>query len=232
MFEFFSNFGSIDWTAVFKIIGIDIMLGADNAVVIALACAALPLLMRNRAMLWGTAGAIAIRAVALAAAGLLLGITAVKIIAGVYLLYVGYQLLMDHDEETNVESADGILAAIKTIIVADFMMSIDNVMAIAAAAQSVGPHATLYAIAGVIFSIPVIVFAAKYLTVLMDKFPIIIWCGAGLLGWVGAEMIITDTLFTQYVHISTEWAYKAAGFAAVILAVIATRHFSKTNSQI
>jgi len=208
------------------------MLGADNAIVIALACAALPIALRNRALIMGTAGAVLLRALLLAIAGLLMGLIVVKLIAGLYLLYVGYNLLSEHDAETNVESHDGVVAAVKTIIVADFMMSIDNVMAVAGAAESAGAHSTLYAIAGICFSIPVIVLGAKFLTSLMDRFPIIIWFGAGLLGWVGAEMIVSDAILADYIAHDWELAYKTAGFAAVILTVIASKHFTKPDSSV
>jgi YjbE family integral membrane protein len=172
-----------------------------------------------------------VRAIALIAAGFLLLIPGLKIIAGAFLLYVGYQLLNDHDNEDNIESPEGMMAAVKTIIIADLMMSIDNVMAVAGAAQSAGALAIYYSIAGILFSIPIIVLGAKYLTTLMDKFPIIIWLGAGLLGWVGAEMVISDSFVIEHVK-NTEWLYKIAGFFAVILAVVASKHFNKTESNV
>lgn len=225
----------IDWAALIKIIGIDIMLGADNAIVIALACAALAPDMRKKAVLWGTAGAVGLRAVLLAAASLLLEVPYLKIVAGAYLLYVGYKLLKDNgeDHDSSIPAHDRMMSAIKTIIVADFMMSLDNVLAVASAATSAGQHSTLYAIGGIVFSIPIIVFFAQGIIKAMEKFPIIIWAGAGLLGWVGAEMVISDVLihdwlvsndaFTDMTHI----AYKAVGFVAVIFAVMATKHFDK-----
>lgn len=216
----------LDWAAIIKIIGIDIMLGVDNAIVIALACATLPVAMRSRAVMLGTAGAVGLRAILLIFAGFLMGLPYIKLVAGAYLLYIGYKLLMDNDGEHNVAGAERIGDAVKTIIVADFMMSLDNVLAVTAAAQSAGAHSTAYAIAGIIFSIPVIIFGARGLMQLMDRFPVIIWMGAGLLGWVGAEMMITDPLLTAYierVHGSlgdyTHLAYKVAGFASVIFAV-------------
>lgn len=217
---------SFDWGAILKIIGVDIMLGVDNAVVIALACAALPKEVRGKAILWGTAGAVCLRAVLLACAGFIMGVPYVKLAAGAYLLFLGYKLLTGEEGEHNVPAADRMLAAVKTIIVADFMMSLDNVLAVAAAATSAGAHSTLYAIAGIVFSIPVIVFGASALTGLMSRFPAIIWLGAGLLGWVGAEMIISDPLLAAHVDSLhgiagnyTHLCFKAAGFLAVVAAV-------------
>jgi YjbE family integral membrane protein len=224
------DIASIDWAAIIKIIGIDIMLGVDNAIVIALACNALPVEMRKKAVILGTAGAVLLRAILLVFAGYLIGLTWVKLLAGAYLLFIGYQLLMASDDEHEVKSADNIFGAVQTIIVADFMMSLDNVLAVVGAAQTAGEHSTLYAIAGIVLSIPVIVFGAQGIMKLMDRFPIIIWLGAGLLGWVGAEMMITDPVLSSYIervhgslHDYTHLAYKVSGFVAVIFAVLAAR---------
>ena len=217
---------TIDWGAILKIVGIDIMLGVDNAIVIALACAALPKEVRGKAVAWGTLGAVALRAVLLVFAGFLMAIPYVKLVAGAYLLFLGYKLLSENDGEHEVAAADRVFTAVKTIIVADFMMSLDNVLAVTAAANTAAAHSTMYAIAGIVLSIPVIVFGANGLMGLMNKFPIIIWLGAGLLGWVGAEMIISDHLVAptidglhgiagQYTHL----CFKAAGFLSVIAAV-------------
>ncbi len=223
--------GDIDWMAIAKIIGIDIMLGVDNAIVIALACSQLPLAIRRKAIFWGTAGAVGLRAGLLLVAGMLMGLPYIKLVAGAYLLYVGYKLLMMDDDGHHVDPAERMSDAIKTIIVADFMMSLDNVLAVVSAAQGAGEHSTIYAIAGILLSIPVIVFGATYIIKLMERYPVVIWLGAGLLGWVGAEMMITDPLLSDYltrVHMTlgdyTHLAYKFAGFVAVIFAVMGMRH--------
>lgn len=225
---------AIHWGALFKIIGIDIMLGADNAIVIALACASLAPEVRGRAIMLGTAGAVGMRAILLVFAGLLMGMSYIKFFAGAYLLYVGYKLLMTSDDDHAVGSPDRLWAAIKTIIIADFMMSLDNVMAVAGSAQAAGEHSTWYAIFGIVLSVPIIIFFSQGIMKLMDRFPVIIWMGAGLLGWVGAEMMITDPVLTNYLarvhHIvgdHTELVYKVAGFTAVLFAVIAARHINK-----
>lgn len=226
---------AIDWGAVLKIVGIDIMLGADNAIVIALACAALPANLRGRAMIMGTAAAVLLRALLLWGADSLMGVPYLKLVAGLYLLYIGYKLLMDGDGEGHkVSAADKMMAAVKTIVVADFMMSLDNVLAVASAAHSAGEHSTIYAIAGIVLSIPVIVFGAKYLMAIMERFTIIMWLGAGLLGWVGAEMTISDPFLADYlarVHEVlgdyTHLSFKIAGFVAVVFSVIAGQHLIK-----
>jgi YjbE family integral membrane protein len=228
---------TIDFSAILKIVGIDIMLGVDNAVVIALACASLPAALRSRAVIYGTAGAVILRAVLLVFASYLMDITAVKLVAGGYLLWIGYKLLSENDDEHEVASSQHIWGAVKTIIIADFMMSLDNVLAVAGAAQSAGTHSNAYAIAGIVLSIPIIVFGAQGIMKLMDKFPIIIWVGAGLLGWVGAEMMISDPLLADYMarvhHVTGDWthlSYKIVGFAAVVFAVLAARHMPKREA--
>lgn len=233
--EFLST---IDWGAILKIIGVDIMLGVDNAIVIALACAALPKEVRGKAIMWGTAGAVALRAVLLVFAGFLMGIPYVKLVAGAYLLYLGYKLLVENEGEHDVPAADRVLTAVKTIIVADFMMSLDNVLAVTAAANTAGAHSTLYAIAGIVLSIPVIIFGASGLTGLMSKFPVIVWFGAGLLGWVGAEMIITDHLLASTIENLhgiaghyTHLCFKAAGFMSVIAAVNVHKLLTKGSTK-
>lgn len=219
---------SLHWGALLKIIGIDLMLGVDNAIVIALACAALPAEVRGRAIFWGTFGAVALRGALLAVAGFLMGVPYVKLIAGVYLLYLGYKLLTAQEEDHDIPAHDRMLTAVKTIIVADFMMSLDNVLAVAAAANDAGAHSTAYAIAGILFSIPVIVFGAKWLAKLMERFRFIVWFGAGLLGWVGAEMVIADPLlagssqFLEPYHL----AFQAAGFLIVVLAAFIGQRMS------
>lgn len=209
----------IDFPALLKIIGIDIMLGVDNAIVIALACSAIhnPA-MRARAVLIGTAGAVLLRGALLGLAGLLLALPFLKIAAGAYLVYIGYKLLTDSDDGHHVEPAEQVVQAVKTIIIADFMMSLDNVLGVAAAAQSTGQHATAYAIAGIALSIPIIIYGATYIMRWMDRFPVIVWLGAGLLGWVGAEMIVSDPALGIAEHLP----YALAGASAVIGAAMYT----------
>lgn len=182
--------------------------------------------MRLRAMLLGTAGAVVLRAGLLGAANFLMDIPYLKIVAGLYLVYIGYKLLAaQEDGDPDVKQNDKVLAAVWTIIVADLMMSLDNVLAVAAAARTASAHSTIYAIAGVCLSIPVIVFGAGALTRVMDRFPIIVWLGGGLLGWVGVEMALSDTHLTPFASMLTAnvGGYslpiaEALGFVVVILA--------------
>jgi predicted tellurium resistance membrane protein TerC len=127
----------------------------------------------------------------------LMGITAVKLVAGAYLLWIAYNLL---SENNKVRSIHHIWGAVKTIIVVDFMMSLSNVLVIAEAAQSAGGHSDAYAFVGLVLSIQAVAFADKGIMKLKDMFPIIIWASASLLGWVGAEMIISDPLLSNYLE--------------------------------
>lgn len=236
MAEFFEFFRTIEWNAIAKIVAIDIMLGVDNAVVIALACAGLPIALRNKAIFLGTAGAVGLRAILLVFAGLLFGMVAIKAIAGIYLVYIGIKLLLDNETGGHVAgNPTTIFAAVKTILIADFMMSLDNVLAVVGAAQSAGRHSTAYAIAGIALSVPIIVFGAQGIMKLMDRFPAIIWGGAGMLGWVGAEMILSEPLLASFVHAAEahgNWvhtAVKAAAFAFVLLTVFAVKGIRRSG---
>lgn len=218
---------TIEWAAVFKIVMIDLLLGLDNAIVIALAVASLAVSVRGKAIVLGTAGAIALRAILLVFATFLLGVPYLKLIAGLYLVYIGYKLLTGHEEDPEVAQKSTIWGAVWTIVVADFMLSLDNVMGVAGASATAGEHATLYAIAGIVLSIPIIVYGSKYLTTLMDRFKVIVWIGAAMLGVVGAEMIVGDAHFIQYVGEVNHLVAKVVGGGLVVVAAFAQKHFSK-----
>jgi YjbE family integral membrane protein len=183
------------WIAVGQIIMIDILLGGDNAVVIALACRKLPPAQRTQGILWGTAGAIVLRIILIFFALKLLAIPLLKITGAVLLVWIGVKLLMPEDEEGhgNIEGSDRLWGAVKTVIVADFVMSVDNVIAIAGAAESSGTgHGMALVIFGVLVSIPIIVWGSQLVIKLMDRFPIIITAGGMLLGWIAGTMAVTD----------------------------------------
>jgi len=182
-------------TGFFTIIGIDIILSGDNAVVIALAARSLPEHQQKRAVFWGAGVAVGLR-VALATIALqLLRLPYLKLAGGVMLLWIAVKLLLPSGE-ADIEPADHLWAAIKTIVVADFVMSLDNVVAVAAAARG---SVTLLAI-GLIISIPLVVFGASMLMKLMERWPIIITIGAALLGWTALEMMVTDVSLEAWFH--------------------------------
>ena len=183
------------WVAVGQIILIDILLGGDNAVVIALACRKLPPKLRTKGILWGTAGAIGLRVVLIFFALTLLAIPYLKIVGALLLVWIGVKLLAPDDEEGhgNIQASDRLWTAIKTIIVADLVMSVDNVIAIAGAAESVGgDHKMPLVIFGLLVSIPIIVWGSQLVIKLMDRFPMIITLGGMLLGWIAGTMAVTD----------------------------------------
>ena len=190
--EFFTM---IDWSVVIQIIIIDLLLGGDNAVVIALACRNLHPNQRRKGIIWGTAGAIILRVILVAFAVTLLQIPFLKLVGGALLLWIGYKLMVQHDEEEhNLDAPDKLFAAIKTIIIADIVMSLDNVLAIAGAAGQVdnAAHQVGYVIFGLLVSVPIIVAGSKVVLYLIDRFPIIVTAGAGLLGWIAGGMMMTD----------------------------------------
>jgi YjbE family integral membrane protein len=183
------------WIAVGQIIMIDILLGGDNAVVIALACRKLPPAQRTKGILWGTAGAIILRVVLIFFALTLLAIPYLKIVGAVLLLWIGVKLLTpDHDDgHGDIQASDKLWAAVKTVIVADLVMSVDNVIAIAGAAESAGgDHKMPLVIFGLLVSIPIIVWGSQLVIKLMDRFPAVIVIGGMLLGWIAGTMAVTD----------------------------------------
>ncbi|WP_118180972.1 TerC family protein [Paraburkholderia phosphatilytica] len=189
--EFFTT---LHWGAVLQIIVIDILLGGDNAVVIALACRNLPAQQRLQGIVWGTVGAILLRIVLIAFAVTLLDVPFLKFAGGLLLLWIGVRLMAPaHDSHDNVKPADQLFGAIKTIIVADAVMSVDNVIAIAGAAEAADPeHRLALVIFGLLVSIPLIVWGSQLVLKLLDRFPVVITFGAALLGWIAGGLIIND----------------------------------------
>lgn len=206
------------WVAVGQIIMIDILLGGDNAVVIALACRKLPAHQRFKGIMWGTAGAIVLRVVLIAFALSLLQIPYLKLIGAALLLWIGIKLLAPHDddEHSNIPSSDKLWAAVKTVIVADLVMSVDNVIAIAGAATGAGEqHQLALVIFGLVVSIPIIVWGSQLVLKLMDRFPIIITLGGMLLGWIAGTMALSDPAVRDLVPQTAVWYY-GAGLAGAL----------------
>ncbi len=186
------------WVAVLQIIAIDIVLGGDNAVVIALACRQLPEEQRNRVIFWGVFGAIAIRVVLIFFALSLLAMPYLKIVGAVLLLWIGVKLLQPEPQGSahEIVASTSLMGAIKTIIIADAVMSLDNVIAIAGAAKdSMG-----LVIFGLVVSVPIIVWGSKLVLRLMERFPMTIVIGAGLLGWIAGDMAVTDVITSEWVN--------------------------------
>lgn len=183
------------WIAVSQIIMIDILLGGDNAVVIALACRKLPPRQQMVGILWGTAGAIVLRVVLIFFALTLLNIPFLKLIGALLLIWIGIKLLLpeEDDKHSKLESSERLWAAVKTVIIADFVMSLDNVIAIAGAAEGAGgEHKMTLVIFGLLVSIPIIVWGSRLVVRMMNRFPVVITLGGMLLGWIAGEMAVSD----------------------------------------
>jgi YjbE family integral membrane protein len=207
------------WVAVGQIILIDILLGGDNAVVIALACRSLPPHQRTKGILWGTAGAIVLRVILIAFALTLLQVPFLKLVGAILLVWIGIKLLVpeDEDEHSNIQASDKLWGAVKTVIVADLVMSVDNVIAIAGAAQGAGEqHQLPLVIFGLLVSIPIIVWGSQLVLKLMDRFPFIITLGGMLLGWIAGTMAHTDPGVVNYLPQEKVWNY-AFGIAGALL---------------
>lgn len=212
---------TVDWTAVLQIIVIDILLGGDNAVVIALACRNLSPKHRLQGVLWGTFGAVALRVVLIVFAVALLKVPLLKLIGGLLLLWIGVKLMLpEGDEDHKIDSSDSLWRAIKTIIIADFVMSLDNVIAIAGAAEQADESQRFALIVfGLLVSIPIIVFGSQLVLKLMDRFRWIIMVGAGLLGWIAGGLIESDPIVTRYLGelpAPIGWASEVIGAALVL----------------
>lgn len=182
----------------------DLVLSGDNAVVIALASRNLPAKQRKLSILWGGSGAIFLRIILTIVAVFLLKIPYLQAIGGLLLVWIGIKLLIGEETENNTKASANMITAIKTIIVADFIMSLDNVLAVAAASKG----SYLLLIIGLSISIPIIIFGSQLLVWLMGKVPAIVYIGAGLIAWTAGEMINADKkvapLIYNFSHVSSE----------------------------
>ena len=193
---------NLNWLAVGQIILIDFLLGGDNAIVIALACRNLPQSVRFRGILWGTVGAVAIRIVLIAFAVTMLQMPYLKIVGGLLLLWIGIKLIAEEgDGHGEVKASDRLLTAIKTIIVADLVMSIDNVIAVASAAEQAGGENQLALVVfGIMVSIPIVIWGSTIVLKLMERFPIIVTFGGGLLGYLAGGMLVSDVAIAPWIE--------------------------------
>ncbi len=206
------------WTALLKIIGVNIILSGDNAVVIALAARSLPPAQQKQAIFWGSGAAIAMRIVLTLFAVALLQMEWLKLVGGVLLLWIGVKLLSDAgDDEGGMNSHTTMFEAIKTILIADLVMSVDNVIGVAAAAKG---DWTLV-ILGLAISIPLIIFASTFLIKLMEKYPIVITIGGALIGWVAGEVMWDEKVLKPFTLQFPNWfEYVAAALGAVFVVAL------------
>ena len=204
------------WVAVVQIIAIDIVLGGDNAVVIALASRRLPEAQRKLAIFWGVFGAIALRVVLIFFALQLLQIPYLKIVGAILLFWIGLKLMAPQDEGGHeIDASSNLFGAVKTIIVADAVMSLDNVIAIAGAAKdSIG-----LVVFGLLVSVPIIVYGSKLVLMLMVRFPLVIVGGAALLGWIAGDMFVHDVVVKEWMLANAAWLKYGAPIAGAVLVV-------------
>lgn len=203
------------WIGLAQIIGVNIVLSGDNAVVIALAARSLPKRQQKMAVLWGSGAAVVMRIVLTIFAVALLTLPWLKLVGAALLLWIGAKLLIPEEGDGDVEASDNLVSAIKTILIADLVMSLDNVIAVAAAAKGSYLLLTL----GLAISIPLVIFGATMLLHLMDRFPIIITIGAGLLGWVAGEMATTDPVIKDWIDANAAWLHTGAAIIGVVFVV-------------
>ena len=203
------------WIGLMKIIWINIILSGDNAVVIALAARSLPPEQQKKAIFYGSAAAVVLRIVLTVVAVKLLALSFLQIAGGLLLLWIGVQLLSDEEDgEGESKEYGSLAAAVRTILIADLVMSLDNVIAVAAAAKG----STTLLIVGLAISIPLVIFGSTLMIKLMERFPIIVTLGAALIGWVGGETMVSDVALKD-VLAANPWLHYAAAAAGAVLVV-------------
>ena len=222
------------WLALGQIVWINIILSGDNAVVIALAARSLPPKQQKMAIMWGSGAAVVLRIVLTFLAAYLLKLPYLQIIGGLLLLWIGFQLLSGEEEEDDGESKDttgNLMAAVRTILIADLVMSLDNVIAVALAAK--GDFTLL--VLGLAISIPLVVFGSTLMIKLMERFPVIIVLGAALIGWVAGDAISHDVAIKHVFEGNAMLTYGLKAGCAVFVVVVgkwlAARASSKAHSR-
>lgn len=215
------------WVALGQIIVVNIMLSGDNAVVIALACRSLPPQQQRSAIIFGSVGAIVLRVVLTFFAVLLLKLPFLKLAGGAALLWIGAGLLSNGDEEGDLKAHSHLGAAIRTIIVADFIMSLDNVLGVAAAAKG----NTVLLVLGLGISIPLIIYGSKIILGLMGRFPIIITLGAALLGWVAGEMLVDDSSVSGWIDANARFLHLSIPIFCTLAVVVVGKWLDARNRR-
>jgi YjbE family integral membrane protein len=189
------------WLGLGAIVWVNIILSGDNAVVIALAARSLPVGQQKKAVFWGAAAAVVLRIILTAVAVELLKLSFLKLIGGALLFWIAVKLLASEEDEAEVKASDQLFSAIKTILIADLVMSLDNVIAVAAVAKG----SLVLLVLGLLISIPLVVYGATMLMKLMERYPAIITVGAGLIGYVAGEMLVTDPVVIDWFGSAAQW---------------------------
>jgi len=213
------------WIGLLKIVWINIILSGDNAVVIAMAARSLPPQQQRTAVLFGSGAAVVLRILLTVVAAKLLALPYLQIIGGLLLLWIGTQLLSGVEEGDGEDKEYGsMLAAVRTILLADLVMSLDNVIAVAAAAQG----SMVLLILGLAISIPLVIFGSTLMIKLMERFPIIVMLGAALIGWVAGETIVSDTILRDMLA-ANPWLHYAAAAAGAVFVVAVGKWLQKRS---
>jgi YjbE family integral membrane protein len=205
------------WTALFKIAVINVVLSGDNAVVIALACRSLPQRQQKHAFMVGTGGIVVLLTLLTAFAAMLMSLPYIQLIGSILLVWIGIKLLLPEDDEGNVKESSNFWEAVRIIIIADMVMSLDNVLGMAGAAK--GHYGMLFV--GLLITMPLILFGSAMLMKLMERFPMFITVGAGLLGYVAGDMAVGDLAVKHYVELHAHILDIAAPLVGAMFVVIA-----------
>ena len=214
------------WLGLLKIIWINILLSGDNAVVIALAARGLPAKEQKQAIIIGSGFAVVLLVALTMAAAWLMGLQGLQIIGGLLLLWIGAQLLVEEEEEDpEAKHHASLMAAVRTILIADLVLSLDNVIGVAAAAKG----DQLLLVLGLAVSIPLVVFGSSLMINIMQRFPLLIVLGAALIGWVGGETIANDVLL-QTLTESNEWIRTAMAIAGAGVVIAWGRWMEHKNA--
>jgi len=211
------EFGSPQfWLAGLEIIVINILLSGDNAVVIALACRNLPRKQRKLGIFWGVIGAVVLRVILTFFAVALLTLPYVQLIGAALLLWIGIKLVAeDEGEGEEVEASDRLMSAVKTVIIADLVMSLDNVIGVAAAAKG----SLLLLVFGLVISIPLVVVGAHLIMKLIERLPWLVIAGGGLLGYIAGEIAVADTAVKPWVDAQAPSLHYIAPAVGVLVVV-------------
>lgn len=196
-----------------SIIAIDLVLAGDNAVVIGMASKNLPVEQRRRAILWGTIGAVVVRIMMTFVAVELLKIPLLMAVGGLLLVWVALKLLIEDNEHNNIESGKTFWHAVRTIIIADVIMGVDNIIAIAGASQG----NLLLIIFGLAVSIPIIVWCSQFISKIMNKYPPVIYIGAGVIAYTASVMIVRDPVIQRYLSANISWMVELMAVAFVLV---------------
>lgn len=215
---------TVGWE-VLEIIWINILLSGDNAILIALACRQLPVTQRRWGVFLGALGGVLLRVIFTLLVVQIMSVPFLKAFGSLLLLFVAVKLLIDETEHSDVKAKPNLMGAVTSIIMADAVMSLDNVLAIAAAAHG----STYLVVFGLALSVPIVMFGAGFLLKVLERFPILVWAGAGLLGWVSGEMAASDTAVTERLHgadhATIEQTLAIGGAAFVLLVAFAVKAY-------